>query len=585
MQEYIILLPQEYSPPKSIAQIAPKEWQSILDFIDGAIMSGIARNASDMDNSSIFYALEQKHAAAQSELKNTCESMNEALIRAAANIKMNNSIIENLTEQIKKLNEAAATTYSTQIAPLYEQINDLRYKLTISATEEKERLNKIHIEEISHIEAKYEAQIERRIKEITSIYERQIEESRSISIELKSHITDLADQGEVLKKLDPIVKFYEGSNTEKGNIGESAISAILTESYQEAIIEDVSSQAATGDIFFNWRRLKCLIEVKNKNKIVKDDIDKFLRDVAQCSETSKINCAIFISLRTDKLPGRSRELLQLEYHNGVPIIYTYMPPPSKEIYYAVACLDKILSIEGNNINEEIEQHFINYYNHLIKYQLYFETELKKKQKELKVMSRHLEYHNTMCTQLEPLYSKIANIETTTVCATDKNNNKEDYSDHFYDHSDKDNSRDNKDEQDNKEESLQLDQDPEARLRQLARAYISLCMKNEPPTIDNLCSMLKTSRKNIESAKLKNISSLAKSMHLQSFINQEKIQKIKAFNEEHKRYPSRKDLISGNIFNDHVLRQISKVIKDKNVPKSISEYICTLNQSVFTLLKV
>jgi hypothetical protein len=572
MQEFIIQLPHDYCIPQNINKLVPKEWQSILEFINGTIILGIAQGNSETHINEAIAALERKHieelknaALAKETLENTYNrDKTEYNAVKNAELKAKESIIETLTEQIKKLNEDASFVFTKKIAPLYEQINDMRSNIANTLVEEKRKLEAAHAEDISLLEAKYEARSEKRIKEITSIYEKQLEDNKNNIRELKTHINGLADNSDIMKKLDPIVKFYDGNNSEKGSLGEAAIGSILSDSYQDAIIEDVSSQTAAGDIIFTWKRMKCLIEIKNKSRLTKDDIDKFLRDVVQCTDTSKVNCAIFISLRTDKFPGKTREFLQLEYHNGTPIIYAYMPPPTKELPYAILCLDKIIGVNNQDCQEELQQHFINYFNHIILYKDYFDAELRKKQREVKAILRHLEKHNALCSQLEPIYSKIA------ISVDNIRKKKESNIDKTESNIDKTESNIDKTESniDKTESKIKIYE------KQLGDNRNNI---SRGDVINATSSIIKDTRDHVNGSK-NNIKS-SKYEELYGFITRDKIDKIIVFQKNNKRDPTRKELIANDILKEYTFKKVNKLFSGKNALSIILEFVL-LNNDAF-----
>jgi hypothetical protein len=350
-------------------------------------VSGINEEKSKLQS-----ALEVRHQDEIKELKNQKVIMEE-------HYKLNfASVLESKNLTIQEMKGR-----SVEIQQLLEQygkqLNELRVATANNLIEEKTKLQSL-------LESKHEAYIHN----ILSKHQSEIKELNNLRIKDKIDLQNSAMeqlQNTLLEKLEPITKFYGGTNMEKGNGGEIAIRDILTASstYNDSIVIDVSNQTATGDIIFNWRKMKCLIEVKNKIKLTKEDIDKFIRDVNQSAD--KINCAIFVSLQTNQFPGRSREIMQLDYTNGIPIIFTYMPPPSKEIHFAISCLERIIQTyeTTNSCQEELRQHFLNYYRDVLASQKYFGKELVKCQREVKTISKQFEYYNTLYEQLTPVHAK------------------------------------------------------------------------------------------------------------------------------------------------------------------------------------
>src|SRR5690606_23491181 len=81
-----------------------------------------------------------------------------------------------------------------------------------------------------------------------------------------------------------------------------------------------------ADIRFDWKSLKAIIEVKNKNILTKEDNLKFERDIVESLQSSDpVNCALFVSLKTNEFNfRRCHDNLQLDMYNGIPVIYLYL---------------------------------------------------------------------------------------------------------------------------------------------------------------------------------------------------------------------------------------------------------------------
>ena len=131
--------------------------------------------------------------------------------------------------------------------------------------------------------------------------------------------------------LQPVIKFYgsKSSTEEKGTAGEKFIYNILTTSdrYTDSVTEDMSGVAKHGDLFFKWKQIRCMIEIKNKQTLTNTDIEKFERDIDSSIISKNINCAMFISLRTDLFPGKQRNLIQFDYRNNILVTYLSMSYP------------------------------------------------------------------------------------------------------------------------------------------------------------------------------------------------------------------------------------------------------------------
>jgi len=493
---------------------------------------------------------------------------------------INNKLLQQQNEYEKKLQALTKTNEETShhiITTKNETIELLKNQIT-----ELQKNNEPLRKKIEELQNKYNHKLEDlqnsyaiKIQESQNTYEEkynlqieQINLQKNETIELlKNQITELQKitnenynqkiHDNLIQKLDPIIKFYGGTNSEKGEGGEQIIREILQKetTYSTAIIEDVSNQTATGDIIFTWNKLKCLIEVKNKQRITKGDIEKFERDVIQSIEDLNINCAIFASLQTNIIPGKSREIVQLEYINGIPILYIYLPPPYKEIHFAIATLEKIIEFASSSINnnEEIIKHFEECYATVINYKKYFDIELQKRQHEIKALHKHLEHFTKLCEQISPLYTRLQSSENPEIETEEAPSEISEV------------------ETENKKNTITLSEDPNEQLDQLAEEFIAITIKNHTPTIQMLSTSFNVSNKVIESIKLNTIANHARQLFLQKHITDDKLQSILDYYNLHKQFPTRKELITNKIFNEYTLRIMNKMFKSKKITDVISDF--------------
>ena len=124
-----------------------------------------------------------------------------------------------------------------------------------------------------------------------------------------------------------------------GAVGEELISGWVTELFTNASITDMSHITAAGDLHVKINNRLLLLEIKNKNTIVKSDIDKFIRDVSE--NAPDITGGLFISINSPSIPGRGD--FSLEYVNNVPVIYLYVPDKS----VLKVAIKTLLFINGN----------------------------------------------------------------------------------------------------------------------------------------------------------------------------------------------------------------------------------------------
>ena len=621
MKEIIIKLDDKYNIPTNIQRITSEEWEIILNYTSNLILKhdSITSKVTESDLSRLFEnkykdnisALENKILEYEqniNNLKNASENKAteyEKLLKkqrkdieeqyksyyadAITSIKASTKeimeskdhTIQSLKSQMNDMIKTFEQNYTLQVEPLKRQIETLRKQLEDqylqTSTQITNEKNKIY----EQLESKYETKLaalrsehteemtkanNNHSKVINDIIEQEHKRTEAKLNEMKEQFNSQFNLKEsLIQTLNPLIKFYGGTNVEKGNGGESCVRELLSscKTYDGSLVEDVSGTAASGDIIFTYKNIKCLIEVKNKSKITKEDIEKFIRDVNHSKESIKINCAMLISLQSNQFYGRTRELLQLDYVSGTPVIYTYMPPPVKEIHFAITCLERILqTVTGTSDYQELlQKHFVNYYSNILEYQKYFDNELKKKQKEVKVISKHLDHMNSLCEELSPIYVKISKTEETS----DVESNVEEDQETIQETNDKES-----------DEPLQLSEDPTEQLDQLSNIYINLSIKGKPVSITSISESCGVSKKIIEYIGFKKIASHAKQLYMSQVLTDSKLEKIIAFITANKRYPNRKEITSNKIIPDHTLRNIIKVTKHKKVTDAIENYIKTIN---------
>ena len=108
-------------------------------------------------------------------------------------------------------------------------------------------------------------------------------------------------------------------NITKGDFGESYVLQAIEELFPKSNMNDVSGNTASGDLMWEIDTLKCLVEVKNVAQSRNLNVDKFVRDVGINVNRGKVNCGLFVSLKTETIPTKGR--MKLEFVNGVPVLY------------------------------------------------------------------------------------------------------------------------------------------------------------------------------------------------------------------------------------------------------------------------
>lgn len=294
-----------------------------------------------------------------------CQQEYEALAKASYDKQLKDTI-----QEVKTQHEEKATYLSdslTQLKSSYDKLNQDYSALQGSIMS-------------------YKQEAEQSVK---AVYQSKLDDNNTVIQTLKDQIQMLKEHNETIEKinqtLEPVVKFYGGTNEEKGSSGENMIYNILVNDprYESATVVNMSNETATGDIHLTWQNMKCLIEVKNKGTITKEDISKFERDLIN-NINNGINCGLFVSLRCNKFPNRSNETIQIEIIDKTPVIYVYLKNIN-DIHLVLLTLDLIVksSVTSSDTLHKFKLHFNNYYiliNDLIEV---VNKDIKSKEKELK----------------------------------------------------------------------------------------------------------------------------------------------------------------------------------------------------------
>ncbi len=511
-------------------------------------------------------------------------------------------VVLNTRESIKKQIDAQ---YIDQISKLQKDLaeQEKQYKLRneemtknietkySSQLAAQKQIESQHLEQLSKLkkdlaeqEMQHKLQQESLAKDIESKYSGQLVAQKQVEEQYKARLEQYESNLAVISKLDsldtkltPMLKHYGGSNNERGTSGENMIYNLITteNTYLDAIVEDTSGQTARGDIMFSWRQLKCLIEVKNKKTLTKkDDMDKFIRDIESSIDSKhKINCAIFVSIDTDIIPGRNRDIIQLEFVRNIPVIYIYTPPPCKEIHYAISCLEKIINtkVSTNEQEKELQAHFKNYYNHIITYQKYFEKTLDTKRKEIVTLTKHLNVFNVLYDQLTPVHLSMTTEDDSTSANPNENPNENVPM--------------------GQDESIEIPQDrdqveiesveptkvlvgePEEQYQQFVDAFIELALaKNTIPTITTLCRYFNVNTSVITNlGGYKKITSDAKIQFTKTIVPDAKVKLIMKYHSINGVFPSRPELIAHKMVSDGSIRKLNKVVKTKKILDYIYDY--------------
>jgi hypothetical protein len=329
-------------------------------------------------------------------------------------------IISDLRKQLTESKQLADIQYEQRLSEakqnMQQQINDLRTQLKTdkAQTEEQVRKHITQLKKMQELELQHKNETITNLSTVLETYKTQQQQTNQFTEHVKL----------INQTLKPIVKFYSGSNEEKGAAGENLILELLRNDkrYTDSIITDTSNKEGHGDILFKWRQLKCMIEVKNKKSIYQTDMDKFTRDVTNLEKN--INCAILISLHTDLFPNRNRDIIQIDFINGTPVIYTYLEN-SNAIHYTISCLEKIVSTSAasNEQSKMLVRHFINYYSYVRANKRHMEEAIVLANQNLKKLSKQYTECTKIYESITPDYMSISSLlnETNTSNETNASN--------------------------------------------------------------------------------------------------------------------------------------------------------------------
>jgi hypothetical protein len=141
-------------------------------------------------------------------------------------------------------------------------------------------------------------------------------------------------------------------------MGENFIESFLSSYFPNCKIIDTHKETAKGDMLFIFDKVKTLIESKNVQKLKKDDIDKFYRDIELRTSKNEINSAILISLNDTNLIDGKR-FFHFEIKNNIPIIMISNVFKNKEyIRFSISIFNYL--IENGFADNETDDEKINF---------------------------------------------------------------------------------------------------------------------------------------------------------------------------------------------------------------------------------
>jgi len=545
MKNFIIKVNDNFVLPDGISEISPDEWEIILVSI-----SNILKTKNKVDENNLNVEYENKIKLKDAE--------NEKLILEMKNIK--NDYEDCLNFEKDKIRYNLNNEYENKIK-LYE--------------------DKINLKENTLNEYK------------TIIDNYKQSNNKNDIVDLFNNLND---------NLKPIYKFYAGTNMEKGNLGEKYVYNLLSNNgyFKDGIIEDTSGQTSRGDIYFKWKKLKCLIEIKNKDYVTKEDINKFKKDVLLSSKSlNEVNSAILISLRTNNFYGQTRENIKLEIVNNIPHLYIYLKN-NDDIEYAISYLEFINNnkIDHTEKNMILLNYFKQYYNLVTTSIKNYETRITLLEKEIKKLYKEYALYKESLKNIEPNIFLINNEkkvnqpsqlnqpnqpnqtnQTSQTSQTNQNSQTNQLNQpnqtsqtsqtnqiKEYNHVTEEENNIEYEIKEQKNEKIVFDQEHYDRLR-IKKTYINSILKNEE--IDN---------KLIEEAKIfgsfDQMTIEAKTEYIDNNITSDVIKQMIEYKNEKGGYPDRKNVIKLKIIKDHIIRKIGKIFNITNAYGHIINYINT-----------
>jgi hypothetical protein len=379
MKEVVLAVSDDYNIPEVINGLSSDIIESLLDAISSITLENNTKNIK-LNTTSLNKELEQSYKL--QKLKKNYED------------KINNS--NELSKQLKEQLDQQSQSYKDQLESFKKERTESMNMLHTSIQQQLKDKIESKTDMITHLKEQIATQ-KNEISNTTNLYKTLIDNS-SCMYELDNKLQLLNTS------LEPVVKYHSGTSEEKRVCGEQTVFNLLRDDprYETAELID-----ASGDILFKWKNLKCLIEVKNKKILTKEDIHKFIKDVKEsCQSDKAINCAVFVSLQTSVFPERSRELIQFDLINNIPVIYTYLSEVDR-LHYSMICLDNIVKTTRNDTDKmkQLLSFYQGYYHTVQHMYDYFNKLIKSRQLEIRSMQKEM---NTLAMIEESLSQNVNN---------------------------------------------------------------------------------------------------------------------------------------------------------------------------------
>jgi hypothetical protein len=438
MKTLSIELRDTYEIPNIIKELRNVDWETVLNFLDNVLgftcrigkdqssqvqidqlqiaIQQLERSKSDQlqilreDNKLLFekkYQLQNEHfASMQTEYKTLIDGLNAEILNLRRN---NTSQMDVMLAEMKIIYDKKISFQSNEMNQMEEKINklimeksmmekEIKHSCELIAKERQTELITSLEKEITYVKTYTNAKLmaentelkhkldmvtNQMTNELSSLANEITHRDEQIS-SLSGNILIMKNTNDMLEQLktsiEPLNQFYSREKSvDRGSDGEAKVLEILNQ-YEDAIVNQVSSTPHSGDIWFIKGHLRVLIEVKNKKSITPDDVSKFISDVETSS--GSINCGVLISLLTDKFPNRTREPIQVEYINSIPMVYLHLTN-AHDMNVVLCMLQHLVKIDAVHS----EDYYSSYYAHLSDTIDQYEKLIQVKTKEVKQLTK------------------------------------------------------------------------------------------------------------------------------------------------------------------------------------------------------
>ncbi len=233
-------------------------------------------------------------------------------------------------------------------------INKLKERVKALRAENKSLKEKAVEEHLAEIEkykiesTKYKAELDKSKYELKSLNESIA--VRAAELSRQQTITAISEKIDKLYAIFPHASGKSLSPAEKGKEGEVLVEDIITTLYPKAVIKRTAHEAAAGDLLVLFNILKCLVEIKNKLIVTRDDLAKFSRDL----KMSSVNCALFISLRANRIPDHG--VFDISMDNDIPVVFLCLDISQPQVVtYAMEILIYLVKSNESKSKESFEK--------------------------------------------------------------------------------------------------------------------------------------------------------------------------------------------------------------------------------------